>query len=137
MKNRILQITTFAFVVMLFLTTSSFMKPKSKGGINKKGIVWVDTLHDFGNASMGPDLIYKFSFKNKSKKTVVIKSAEPGCSCTVSEFTNTPIEKNKTGFVIAKYSTNNRQGFFKKFIKVTFEDGTVQELVITGTVVTP
>jgi hypothetical protein len=115
----------------------SFTGPKSKIKAQKKTTVWVDTLHDFGKVKIGPELVYTFKFKNKSSKPIAIKSAEPGCSCTVSEFTQGPIAKGKTGSVTAKYNTAGRMGFFKKFIKVTFEDGTVQELIITGDVYNP
>lgn len=142
MKKQIL--TAFiasALISFMGMGLSSFSKPhkpkKPKTEVNKKGIVWADTLHDFGSVNMGPELVYTFTFKNKTAKTVTIIAAEPGCSCTVSEFTKNPIDKGKSGSVTAKYATQNRQGFFKKFIKVTFEDGTYQSLVITGTVVTP
>jgi hypothetical protein len=68
---------------------------------------------------------------------VQVKSAQPGCSCTVSTFSNDPIAKNKTGKVVAKYSTQNRPGWFKKGITVTFEDGSTQQLTITGEVLLP
>lgn len=101
----------------------------------KETIVWKETTHNFGDIKIGPPAVVKFTFKNKSKEALVIQSAEPGCSCTVSDFTSTPVKKNKSGYVTATYKTEGRPGFFKKFIKVTFTNGTVQELIITGNVV--
>lgn len=138
MRKHIFTTAFMALAAVLLITgTSSFAKPKNKKGHDKKGLVWADTLYDFGKVNMGPELVHKFTFKNKSSKIVTILKAEPGCSCTVSEFTSDPIKKGQSGSVTAKYTTQNRQGFFKKFIKVTFADGSTQELIITGTVVTP
>lgn len=135
-KGILLALVPALMLGAIALGTSSFSKPKRpKGEINVGGKIWQDTMHDFGTVKMGPELIHTFTFKNKSPKVVTILSAEPGCSCTVSEFTKDPIAKNGKGSVTAKYGTNNRQGFFKKFIKVTFDDHTYQSLVITGTVV--
>lgn len=122
---------------LLVIGNSSFSKPVKPKPVNHNGIVWADTIKDFGSVNMGPELTYKFSFTNKTKKIIAIKSAQPGCSCTVSEFTQDPIKKGKKGYVTAKYTTQNHQGFFHKGIKVTFDDGTWQSLIITGTVVTP
>ncbi|MBL7811440.1 MAG: DUF1573 domain-containing protein [Bacteroidetes bacterium] len=100
-------------------------------------VQWNETTHKFGNVTMGPDAVFTFKLKNKGKKPVLITSAEPGCSCTVSDFTRTPIGKNKSGFVTATYSTKNRPGGFIKSINVVFEDGSMQVIKISGDVIVP
>ncbi len=138
MKKRILTIPVLiSFLAILFAGLASFTSTKKSKPINRAGLVWADTLHDFGKMNIGPELIHTFKFKNKTSKVVAIKTAEPGCSCTVSEFTQDPISKGKSGTITAKYNTKGRMGFFKKFIHVTFADGKTQELVITGDVVSP
>lgn len=117
----------------LLLSGSSFQAGNKREKIN--GILWYYTTWNFGDIKIGPDATRGFVFKNKRKTSIRIKSVEPGCSCTVSEFTPGEIRKNREGKILATYRTKDRPGYFKKFIKVTFEDGTVQELIITGNVV--
>ena len=133
MKSRIF-IPALAGTLALFIwtTQSSFIKPGAKG---KGTIKWNETTHNFGDIKMGPDAVATFIFTNKTKKPVVVKSAQPGCSCTVSSFTADPVKKGRKGNVVATYKTVGRPGFFKKFIQVTFEDGQTSELAITGNVV--
>lgn len=136
MKKQILSFSLLSLITALIFTTGTgFTKPHFLNKKSDKKVEWKDTIHDFGDVQIGPELVYTFTFKNKTSKPVTIKSAEPGCSCTVSEFTQGPIKKGGKGTVTAKYNTAGRMGFFKKFIKVTFEDGTVQELIITGNVI--
>ena len=123
------------FAVLITAAITGFTNHGSKKNENQR-IVWNETTHDFKNILMGKDAVFVFTCKNKSNKTMTILKVEPGCSCTISEFTSEPIKHNKKGSVTATYKTKNRQGFFKKFIKVTFADSTSDDLVITGTVVT-
>jgi hypothetical protein len=136
MKNRIfLPALSTLLLAGLWFTQSAFQDPAPEAA--DKSIKWNETTHNFGDIPMGPDATATFTFKNKSKKAVVVKNAEAGCSCTIPTFTADPIKKNKKGSVTASYKTQGRPGFFKKFVKVTFEDGRTAELVITGNVVDP
>lgn len=109
-------------------------KTKKKEMTMAQAAQWKETDHKFGKVAHGPEATFTFEFKNKGKKPIVITSAQPGCSCTVSEFTQTPVAKNKTGKVTAKYGTQGRPGFFKKGVTVTFQDGSTQSLTIEGDV---
>lgn len=126
--------TLMALVIMSFGPSPKQAKP---GATMAAQVKWNKTLHDFGKFQYGPDAVFVFNFKNSGKKPVLVQSAQPGCSCTVSDFTKTPVGKNKTGSVTAKYVTKERPGYFKKTITVTFEDGSTQVLTVTGDVVLP
>lgn len=118
---------------MVFLMSFTPESRKEKKLIN--GLLWNEITHDFGDFMIGPDATTTFIFKNKRKKPVQVKSVEPGCSCTVSDFSSEEIKRNKKGEIKATYKTKERPGYFKKFIKVTFTDSTEQELVITGNII--
>lgn len=135
--KRFFSIGITAAALFLLPLISGFRNDSKPKPEKINGILWRFTTWDFGNIPIGPDATKGFVFKNKKKTSVTIKSVEPGCSCTVSDFTPGEIKKNKEGKIIATYRTKDRPGYFKKFIKVTFEDGNVQELVITGNVVFP
>lgn len=122
---------------MLAFTLPPKDKAKKKTMTMAESVKWNTTAHQFGKVPYGPEAAFTFEFRNKGKKPVVVTSAQPGCSCTVSDFTRTPVAKNKTGTVIAKYGTQGRPGFFKKGITVTFEDGSTQALTFEGDVINP
>lgn len=107
------------------------------GGIRQNdSIKWNKTTHDFGSIKMGPPADVTFTFTNNGKAPVVITAAQPSCGCTTPTYTKTPVMPGKTGEVKASYGTEGRPGFFQKSVKVSFDNGASQDLVITGTVVT-
>ena len=97
-------------------------------------VTWTKTVHDFGTVKMGPKANAEFKFTNNGAAPMTIKSANPSCGCTASDYSHEPIMPGKTGYVKASYGTKGRPGFFKKTISVSFDNGTNQVLTITGTV---
>jgi hypothetical protein len=110
---------------------------KAKPSTQKDAAKWKEKTHDFGKFMMGPAAEFTFKFKNTGKSPIVVSVAEPGCACTISTFTSTPIGKGKSGIVTASYATKNKPGVFKKTINVVFEDGSTETLTIMGDVVVP
>lgn len=107
------------------------------GGIRQNDTIkWNKTTHDFGTIKMGPPAEATFTFTNNGKAPVVITAAQPSCGCTTPTYTKTPVMPGKTGEVKASYGTEGRAGFFQKSVKVTFDNGGSQDLIITGTVIT-
>ncbi len=101
---------------------------------NADPIQWVKTEHDFGTIKMGPAATYTFKFKNTGTTPVTILSAKPGCSCTVSNYTKTPILPGQTGEVTATYETKDRLGAFVKSVTVTLDNNSTYSLTIKGNV---
>jgi len=85
---------------------------------------------------MGPAAEVVFKFKNNSNAPVVVTDAHPSCGCTTPTWTKTPVMPGESGEVKASYGTDGRPGYFQKSVKVTFDNGTVTDLLISGTVVT-
>lgn len=112
---------------VLALFTSSFAQTED-------AIKWEKKSFDFGSIKMGPKADVTFKFTNISKAPVIITAANPSCGCTASDYTKTPIMPGKNGEVLASYGTDGRPGFFQKSIKVTFDNGTTTDLIISGTV---
>ncbi len=75
---------------------------------------WTKTTHDFGTVKMGPKANAEFNFKNNGAAPVTIKSANPSCGCTASDYSKEPIMPGKMGHIKAAYGTKGRPGFFKK-----------------------
>jgi len=83
---------------------------------------------------MGPNADVVFKFKNNTKAPVVITGARPSCGCTTPTWTKTPVMPGEEGEVKASYGTEGRPGYFQKSVKVTFDNGEVTNLTISGTV---
>lgn len=98
------------------------------------GVQWEIKTKDFNTVKIGTVAEFTFKVKNVSNSTLVISSAAPSCGCTASSYTAKPIKPGESGSVTASYNTDGRPGFFYKSVRVTFSNGTVSDLTITGKV---
>jgi hypothetical protein len=96
-------------------------------------VQWETKSRDFNTIKTGTVAEFTFRVKNTSNSTLVISSSVPSCGCTASSYTTTPIKPGESGSVTASYNTEGRPGFFYKSVRVTFSNGTVSDLAITGT----
>lgn len=98
-------------------------------------LIWNEMIHDFKDVPSGPPARTKFYFINTSNKPVTITALHPGCSCTATEFTRTPVQPKDTGWVTADYKTSNTFGRFRKHIDVYFDKNpNGYHLILTGNV---
>jgi hypothetical protein len=101
---------------------------------NLPQVQWLKTAHDFGYVKAPEPAKTEFKLLNLGPNPIEIKSVEPGCSCTISDYTKGAIGTNQTASVTAAFTTKGAFGYFKKFIKVELTDGRVYQLSITGNV---
>ncbi len=103
---------------------------------SEKAEIHFDTTeHNFGYVIEGSEAVYTFVFYNVGKEPLVLTGAQPGCSCTVSDYTHEPVMPGKKGTIVVKYSTKGRIGGFTKSITVTSNAVTNPvNLMIRGTV---
>lgn len=97
-------------------------------------VEWIKTAHDFGYIKPPEPAKTEFILRNLGNAPIEIKSVEPGCSCTISDYTKGFIAANQTATVTAAFTTKGAFGYFKKFIKVELTDGRIYQLSITGNV---
>jgi len=84
----------------------------------------------------------KFEFTNTGDQDLLLTSVKPGCGCTATDYTKTPIAPGQKGSITAAYDPHNRPGAFNKSIKVTTNEpkfnegagGTPYSIFIKGTV---
>jgi hypothetical protein len=118
------------FLIVSCLSAAGF----SQTTIEDSGIQWETVTKDFNTVKIGTVAEFTFKVKNVSNSTLVISSAAPSCGCTASSYTAKPIKPGESGSVTASYNTDGRPGFFYKSVRVTFSNGTVSDLTITGKV---
>lgn len=97
-------------------------------------IIWNEHIHDFQTVPSGPPATTKYTFVNRTNKTIKIDRVEVGCSCTASDYSKNDIQPNDTGWISAAYKTANTFGYFRKHVDVFFNNGKSTHLILTGTV---
>jgi Protein of unknown function (DUF1573) len=82
-------------------------------------IKFKETVHDFGKIKQGVPVNYDFTFKNISKKPVVIESATASCGCTTPVKPEKPVAKGKTDIIKAGFNAASPSPFDKTiYVKV-------------------
>jgi hypothetical protein len=78
-----------------------------------------NTEHDYGDIREEAGVAkHTFHFTNVGDDTLVLTRVQPGCGCTASDYTKTPVLPGGRGFVTADYNPRNRPGKFRKHILV-------------------
>ncbi|MEP6674708.1 MAG: DUF1573 domain-containing protein [Ferruginibacter sp.] len=74
---------------------------------------------DLGKVKVGNPQPAQFIVTNVGTEPLIIETASPTCGCTISDYTKSPIEPGKTGFISATYNAANI-GHFDKVLTVKF-----------------
>lgn len=83
-------------------------------------IHWIDSLKDFGTATMGDKVKILYQFENTGNKPLFITQVRPTCGCTVADYTKTAVLPGKQGMVTAEFDTNHGSpGSVRKSIVVS------------------
>lgn len=82
---------------------------------------WKDSSIDIGTMQYGEKKEITFTCTNTGQQPLRIISANPGCGCTVADFTKTEILPGKEGVVKAMFDSKkaHTDGQFQKYIVVT------------------
>lgn len=106
------KIVIMTLMLMCGLTVALAQKPPE--------IKFDKLIHNFGTFSeKNPVVSYTFTFTNVGEKELIINQAIATCSCTVPEYTKTPIQPGEKGEIKVTYNgTGKFPGHFKKSITV-------------------
>lgn len=76
--------------------------------------------HDFGKIfEEDGNVSVKYVFSNTGTVPVIIQQVRSSCGCTTPDWTKTPVNPGKKGFVMATFSPRGRSGNFAKTVSVT------------------
>ena len=81
------------------------------------GIVFNNTVYDFGTLNKGENADCIFYFTNSNQSPLVIVNVKASCGCTSPTWTKEPVAPGKTGQIKVKYNTNIT-GIFTKTVTV-------------------
>ena len=100
-------------------------------------ISFTKTKHDFGEiAERGGRVNYTFEFKNTGQAPLVIQRVAASCGCTSPDWTKTPVEPGKTGYVKVSFNPVGQAPNFTKSISVySNASDEMVRLYITGKIV--
>lgn len=97
-------------------------------------IKWKSESIDVGNIPQGKPKLIRFEFTNTSSKPIIIQNVAPSCGCTTADYTKTPIQPGKKGFVEASYNAAAAGPFMKTVNVTTSESKTPKTLSFKGVV---
>ncbi|MFY0629463.1 MAG: DUF1573 domain-containing protein [Flavobacteriaceae bacterium] len=98
--------TLFAFVVVLFVSASSF-------GQDGADFTFKAETINYGKVALKSDGVRVFEFTNTGNAPLIINKIVSSCGCTVPKKPEDPIMPGKTGKIEVKYDTNKPGGFSK------------------------
>ncbi|UKB84532.1 DUF1573 domain-containing protein [Chryseobacterium sp. MEBOG06] len=98
-------------------------------------IKWKSESIDVGNIPQGKPKLIRFEFTNTGSKPIIIQNVAPSCGCTTADYTKTPIQPGKKGFVEASYNAAAAGAFMKTVNVTTSESKSPKTLSFKGVVV--
>ncbi|TLX23659.1 DUF1573 domain-containing protein [Chryseobacterium indologenes] len=97
-------------------------------------IKWNKESIDVGTIPQGKPKLIRFEFTNTGSKPIVIQNVAPSCGCTTADYTKTPIQPGKKGFVEASFNAATAGPFMKTVNVTTSESKTPKTLSFKGVV---
>lgn len=135
MKKLILSLSLLVLLVSGRLSYGQNVVPVATTTANAAVLTFKKNTHEFGKIKMGTPVTAEFKFTNTGNAPLSITSVTPSCGCTVSSYTQEPVQPGKTGFIKATYNAKNA-GVFNKSISVTANTAAQNmQLFIKGEVV--
>ena len=96
--------------------------PASASGMDDKTrmpkMEFEQTTHDFGKLIQGEKVSFTFKFKNTGNASLVLAEVVPSCSCTVAQFTKTPVQPGEEGTITVNFNTETKKGVVRNSVTV-------------------
>lgn len=92
-----------------------------------------ETEHDFSQIPQGKPVYYSFDIVNTSKTALKLDDVHASCGCTTPEWIREPIAPGATAKIRVGYNAA-AEGYFEKFITITYNSSQTKQIKIKGTV---
>lgn len=92
-----------------------------------------ETEHDFSKIPQGKPVYYDFEVVNTGKQPLKLDDVHASCGCTTPEWSPEPIAPGATAKIKVGYNAA-AEGYFEKFITITYNTNQTEQLKIKGTV---
>ncbi len=81
----------------------------AKDSASYTSIEWLDsTFSDLCKVKKGQKVEIIYNFRNSGDKPLLVQRVQPGCGCTVAEFTKEPIAPGETGKIRGEFDSKTQ-----------------------------
>jgi hypothetical protein len=92
-----------------------------------------ETEHNFKQIPQGKPVYYNFEITNTGKTPLKLDDVHASCGCTTPEWSRDSIAAGATAKIKVGYNAA-AEGYFDKFITITYNSNQTKQIHITGTV---
>lgn len=92
-----------------------------------------ETEHDFGKIPQGKPVYYYFDIQNMGAVPLKLDNVQASCGCTTPEWNKEAIAAGGSDKIRVGYNAAT-EGYFEKFITVTYNGSSTKQIKIKGTV---
>lgn len=89
--------------------------------------------HDFGKIPQNKPVYYFFEVVNKGLTPLKLDNVQPSCGCTTPEWSHDAIPAGGSSMIKVGYNAAS-EGYFEKFITITYNGSSTKQIRIKGTV---
>lgn len=87
--------------------------------VGNKTTMEVDLVYDAGNVIRGEVINAEFTITNSGTYPLIISEVKPGCSCTVADYPDEPIQPGDSGVIKAQVNTDQTgAGLLNKQVRI-------------------
>ncbi len=115
-------------ILLLILLFLSFSGAYSQDAIEIK-----ETVYDFGKIPQGKPAYYFFEIVNNGNEAISLDNVTATCGCTTPEWNKEPIAPGSSRKIKVGYNAA-ADGYFEKYITVTYNGNQTKQLTIKGNV---
>ncbi len=119
--------------LILLLMVAGLQTAWSQGTPVTEDLKFKETEHDFSSIPQGKPVYYSFEVVNSGKVPMKLDDVHASCGCTTPEWNRDPIAPGKTATIKVGYNAA-AEGYFEKYITITFNSNQTKQLKIKGTV---
>ena len=92
-----------------------------------------ETEYDFGTIPQGKPVFHNFEIVNTGSTPLKLDNVQASCGCTTPEWSKEAINAKSTATIKVGYNAAG-EGFFQKYITVTYKGNQTKQIIIKGTV---
>lgn len=92
-----------------------------------------ESEHDFDKIPQGKPVYYNFEITNTGATALKLDDVHASCGCTTPEWSREAIEPGTTARIKVGYNAAS-EGYFEKFITITYNTNQTKQIKIKGTV---
>ncbi|MER3464039.1 MAG: DUF1573 domain-containing protein [Chitinophagaceae bacterium] len=120
----------FVLLVLLFVLVNAQAQIESKPA---DVLIIKETEHDFGKIPQGKPVYYFFDIANAGDKPFKLDNVQASCGCTTPEWSHDEIAAGGNSKIKVGYNAA-AEGYFEKFITITYNGNQIKQIKIKGTV---